>query len=278
MKGAAGSGLGTASVKAGLKQLVDGLPGMTRFRANRYEAFFLSPRGFGSFRGIFSTFDEAIASLAPRRPSGADAPGYSEHHVDRLDRVFLYDYPVLFWLRELLGEGTSVFDWGGNVGVHYHAYQKLLTFPAGLTWTVCEVPSMIARGAQIARERGTRSIRFTAEPRDVDGTDVFITSGALQYIERPGLVELLGSLARPPRHIFINKLPLYAGPTFVTLQNGGATFLPQYVFNRGEFLGGLAALGYRLKGEWETPPFSCYVPFHPERTVKTFCGLYLTST
>lgn len=260
-----------------LEGFIKRLPGVGRLRARRYESLFLSPAGYGLFRGVFDTFDEARASLGRQRPMGADAPGYSEHHVDRMHRVFLYDYPILFWLRGALHDGASVFDLGGNVGVHYYAYQKYLSYPPGFQWTVCEVDSLITRGEAIARERGATGIRFTKEVRDAEGCDVFVTSGALQYVEAPSLAVMLGDLRRRPQHLFVNKMPLSEGRSFVTLQNGGPTFLPQHVPNRAEFLGSLSRLGYRLRDAWETPHLSCHVPFHPDCSVAVYSGLYLTT-
>jgi len=264
------------AVRGELSQYVKGLPVVTRLRSRGYESLFLSPAGYGLFRGVFQTFHDARESIIGARPLGPNAPGYSEHHVDRMNRVFLYDYPILFWLRTVLQNGASVFDLGGNVGVHYYGYRKYIDYPATMSWIVCEVDSLIARGQEIAREQGATSIRFTNQPCEAEDCEIFLTSGALQYIETPSLSELLGSLRRRPRHVFVNKIPLYAGPSYVTVQNGGVTFLPQHVWNRTEFAAGLAALGYRLRDEWETPHLSCNVPFHPERSVQVYSGLYLT--
>lgn len=259
-----------------LSQYVKRLPVVTRLRSRGYDSLFFSPAGYGLFRGIFETFHDARGSIAGARPWGPDAPGYSEHHVDRMNRVFFYDYPILFWLRLILHRDASVFDLGGNVGVHYYGYRKYIDYPDGMAWIVCEVDSLIARGQEIAREQAATCIRFTSQPSEAEGCEIFLTSGALQYIETPSLAELLGSLRRRPRHVFVNKVPLYAGRSYVTVQNGGVTFLPQHVWNRTEFVGGLDALGYRLRDEWETPHLSCNVPFHPERSVPVYSGLYFT--
>jgi putative methyltransferase (TIGR04325 family) len=76
-----------------------------------------------------------------------------------------------------------------------------------------------------------------------------------------------------PRHILIDQLPLYDGPRFVTLQNGGLVRYPQYVFNRSEYLRTIANLGYELVDSWDCRNFSCIVPFHPGRSVRAYTGL-----
>jgi putative methyltransferase (TIGR04325 family) len=267
-----------ASAKYGstLRGALRKMPGVQRLQAKRYERVFLSRCGYGFSRGVFRTFDEARASVAGEAPTGPDAPGYSEHHVDRIERIFYYDYPVLHWLGPSLKKDASIFDIGGNVGVHYYSYQRYLPFPPGLTWTVCEVATLIARGESIARERSATSLRFTRRLEDAEGSDCLVSAGALQYIEAPSLGGILGALRRRPRHLLLNKLPIYDGPSFVTLQNGGVTFLPQHVFNRASLLGDLAGLGYQLRDEWDVPHLSCRVPFHEGRSVPSYTGMYLS--
>src|SRR5262249_36069184 len=86
------------------------------------------------------------------------------------------------------------------------------------------------------------------------------------------LVPRLIGQAAGPRHILIDQLPLYEGPRFVTLQNGGLVRYPQYVFNRRQFLTAIAGLGYELVDSWDCN-FSCIVPFHRDRTVRKYTGL-----
>lgn len=257
-----------------LKQLVTRVPGVQTLWARHYDRTFQSPAGFGRFRGVFASFDEARASAPKSHSVGPDNADYAALHVDRVERIFFYDYPVLYWLRDLLGAGLSVFDWGGNVGIHYYGYQRYLDYPPGLSWLVCEVPALIAAGRKIAEQRGAPGLSFTENAADCAGSDVFLCAGALQYIETP-LATLLASVARKPRHLFLNKLPLYSGEPFVTLQNAGVTFLPQHVFNRSAFIRALEHLGYELQDEWETPHLSCCLPFQPERSVPVYSGLYL---
>jgi putative methyltransferase (TIGR04325 family) len=85
----------------------------------------------------------------------------------------------------------------------------------------------------------------------------------------------LGALRSRPRHLLLNKLPLYDGEPFVTLQNGGPVWAPQHVFNRRQFLGALEELGYELVAAWDVPGFSCAVPFRAGHAVSRYSGLYL---
>lgn len=81
-------------------------------------------------------------------------------------------------------------------------------------------------------------------------------------------------LAEKPQHLLINRLPLYDGEQFVTLQNGGQVFYPQYVFNQSDFINSLIDLGYELVDRWEDHELTCIIPFHPDQSVHFYHGLY----
>jgi putative methyltransferase (TIGR04325 family) len=230
----------------------------------------------GAFRGVYDSFEAALASAPATKPTGFDLPEIAEFDLlrTRSERVFSYDYPVLFWLRPLLAPGRVVFDFGGHIGVHFYGYQRYLDFPADLRWLVCELPSLLKPGEKLAREKGATGLGFTADRRDADGADVLLAAGVLQYVDRPGLADSLARLARPPRHLLLNKLPLTEGAGFVTLQNGGPHFVALHVFNRTDFIASITGLGYELVDSWEDRVHRCDIPFHPDRSVPWYSGLY----
>ncbi len=259
-----------------LERSLKALPPVRAWQERAYERMFASDALYGSFRGVFRSFDEARTSAPKSRGVGFDLPAFGHEFRERLSRVYPYDYPVLFWLRAILAPDVRVLDYGGHVGVHFYAYRKYLEYPPGLRWCVCDVPAVAAAGRALARERGeSDALTFTTDVRDADAHDVLIAAGSLQYVEKPGIAEALRSLARPPEHLLLNKLPLYDGDAFVTLQNAGPSFVPQHVFNREAFVGDLRAAGYELVDAWEDRVHSCRVPFEPHREVAQYSGLYL---
>ncbi|MDQ6674580.1 MAG: TIGR04325 family methyltransferase [Chloroflexota bacterium] len=254
------------------RDLVTLIPPLQALRKRRYERAFRSHLGL--VRGVFTDFEQARRSAPAGKPVGMDSPEYVDHHTDRADYIQAYDYPFLFWLERILVRSARVFDFGGNVGVHYFAYAPYLAYPPDLSWVVCELPNIVRDGERIALERQAHQLTFTTRFGDAEAADVLIASGALQYVEQ-SLEEMLGALRCQPRHLLLNKLPLYDGEPFVTLQNGGPVFAPQHVFNRAELLGALQNLGYELVNAWDVPGFSCFVPFQAGRAVRTYSGLYL---
>jgi putative methyltransferase (TIGR04325 family) len=83
---------------------------------------------------------------------------------------------------------------------------------------------------------------------------------------------MIGSGIRPT-YILINRVPLYSGQRFVTLQNGGLVYYPQYVFNREEYIGAIMNFGYRLIDCWDDTFDSCVIPFHHEKSLPNYKGL-----
>jgi len=229
---------------------------------------------FSHFRGVYENFRQAEAAA-----SRTTRIGYNHEDLASQYRAELYlnldnsEYPVLYHLDRILTDHCTVLDFGGNVGIHYLRYKKYLDLEK-VRWIVCDVPEITKVGQ--ATCAGVSNIAFINDIDELDETriDIFLASDSLQYIESHDLLlpRLIDKGIRP-RHILIDQLPLYGGPRFVTLQNGGLVHYPQYVFNREEYLTVIANLGYELVDSWDCHNFSCIVPFHPGRSVRAYTGL-----
>lgn len=234
-------------------------------------AFARMPRG--AFLGVHPDFAAAQAAIPRGGRVGYDHDALATMYRDRMQRACESDYAVLFWLQGLLAPGTRVFDFGGHVGVSWHGWRDYLRYPDGLRWTVCDVPAVVREGQALARERGAQGLEFTSEIADGAGADVLLVAGALQYVDLqlPGLLARIGT--RPP-HVLVNKTPLQDGPEFVTVQSTGRAFHPYRIYNREAFIGGMAALGYRVVDEWRNRETACRIPLARGRDVAAYTGLY----
>jgi|SRR5215207_709985 len=87
-------------------------------------------------------------------------------------------------------------------------------------------------------------------------------------------LEFFHSLLVKPSHLLLNRVPLYNGEQFVTLQNGGLVFYPQYVFSNGELICSIQRLGYKLVDTWEDRIDCARIPFHSSRSLPYYYGLY----
>src|SRR6185503_4396776 len=129
-------------------------------------------------------------------------------------------------------------------------------------------------GRAIALRLGTSGLDFvdrldTSEVR----APVWISAGALQYIEACDLGHLLAACPRPPTHLLLNKLPIQEGREYVVAQNiGPGVYAPAWVYNRTRFVAGVEACGYDLVDTWEVPERDFYLPGHPDKSFRAFTG------
>jgi putative methyltransferase (TIGR04325 family) len=224
-------------------------------------------------RGVYSTFAEAIAAAPATKPLGYDSANAAEWYTDKRAGVQLEDYPVVFWLHQAFADSTSVFEIGGHVGVAYYGFQRILDYPRELSWTILDVPSIMAAGELLARERGATQLRFaTGGLADQAGADIILAAGALQYLEAD-LGAIIGAFRHRPRHVLINVTPVYDGPAFVTIQNVSTVFCPYRVFNRQELITSMNAQGYDLVDCWAKPR-RFRVPGHPDKAFDHYSGFY----
>src|SRR5581483_5848186 len=123
----------------------------------------------------------------------------------------------------------------------------------------------------VAREPAP-GLRFTTTLGELAECDVLLAAGSLHFISNP-----FADLARQsalPRHVLLNKVPAYALPAAVTLQNMGTSFCANHLFNRDGFVRGFEHLGYELVDEWRTPDLSCRIPFHRAHSIAAYSGFY----
>ncbi|MBW4605135.1 MAG: methyltransferase, TIGR04325 family [Calothrix sp. FI2-JRJ7] len=266
-----------------MKNIIKQIPFVKRYyqlyKEEQYKSRFATDY-YGCFWGVFNTFDEAIQAAPKVKSFGYNNEELAQEYQQMLEdnnwenqgrSIFLYDYPMLFWLSSIINQGnTNIFDFGGNVGVHYYSYTKYLSNTT-LKWTVCDLPEIIKAGKRIVEKRAIKDLEFTSEFADIKSKDIMIAAGVIQYIEN--LAKKLSTTYKP-QHLLINRVPLYDGEQFVTLQNGGKVFYPQYIFNKTEFIDGLINIGYELIDIWEGTG-SCIIPFHPDKSVYSYSGLYL---
>jgi putative methyltransferase (TIGR04325 family) len=249
------------------------LPPLRRWHRFAYEEhFFRASKWERLFHGIYPSFEAAERDI----PSGS-AVGFDNdeaaHFMGHKGSVFASDYPVLFWLEKLLPENRRVFDFGGYLGISFYTYQKVMTYPSGLHWTIFDVPAVVAAGQRLAQEAGESQLTFTEDFSDANGADILLAAGSIHFCKE-AFSERLCSLTVKPKHLLINKLPAVEDEGFVTLHNMGPALCAYKILNRDAFVQSVKDCGYALIDSWWNPDLGCYIPFHPEKTVRAYSGMY----
>jgi putative methyltransferase (TIGR04325 family) len=236
--------------------------------------------GYSYFRGVFESFEQAIASAPKSKSIGYNNAALAEEYCNskaQLETIRDYDYPMLFWLQSIFIErkldNISILDFGGNVGIHFYAYQKYIYYPENLKWLVLDVPEIVKSGKKLSQANPSSKLGFTESIEHISGKDVFMASGSIQYVE--DLSVLLKPLIKKPKYLLLNRIPLGEAEQFVTLQNGGKVFYAQYVFNRFNFIKSLQEIGYDLIDLWEDKLDRCIIPFYPQKSIHFYHGMYL---
>ncbi len=229
-------------------------------------------------RGVYPSFAAARAAAPKRARIGYDHQESSNLYPYLFEHTKISDFAALFHFAQLLKPGSRLFDFGGNTGVLYYAYQRRWTFPDSMTWTVCDVPAVAEAGRAIAQSRPSEGLRFTSTFAEAAGCDVLLTSGTLQYVEQP-LPSLLATLGNAgPRYVLANRTPLWDRPTMATLQNIGPVTCPYQIFNRTEFLAGMACTGYRVIDTWDCPESGISVRWRPKARLRGYTGMLFERT
>ena len=225
------------------------------------------------FRGVYASFAEAERSIPAGQRIGYDHAELAGLYRHRMEKACQSDYGVLFWMRGILDARSFVFDLGGHVGVSYHGWRRYLDYPKGMRWLVHDVPAITKVGVELAGELPSEGLSFTNDLADASGSNIYLAAGSLQYIE-DDLAKMLGRLRGLPRHLIINKMPLYDGDSFVTVQSTGRAFHAYRIFNRAELVDSVLGLGYRVVDDWANREQSCAIPFTRGRDIDAYSGYY----
>jgi putative methyltransferase (TIGR04325 family) len=256
-----------------LMAFIVGNPVAIALRKFKYNNYFKNALHANIFNGVYRSFDEAVKSTPTTKKIGYDHDGPASMYENRLSRVFPGDYPVMFWMKKIIGDTKSLFDLGGHVGIAFYSYQKYIEMPNDYNWLVCDVPAVCNKGNELKSKKNDSRLNFTSDPANGDGFEIFFASGSLQYIDQP-VSEMIASYTKKPEHIIINLLPVYDDETFVTLQNIGTAFCPYRVFNKDEFIASIKEMGYELVDIWENAEKYLIVPFQEGKELNCYHGMY----
>ena len=78
------------------------------------------------FRGIHPNSENAMNSAPQNQQISYNNTASAGHVAHVRHFVFPYDYPVVFWLKQLLKPGAVIFNLDDNIGISYYAWRGYL--------------------------------------------------------------------------------------------------------------------------------------------------------
>ncbi len=260
---------------------------MLSFLRSIYRYFFFK-KLYGSHKGYFESFDEAERKI--KKKSGwagretsqkfseafiieRDLAKQNKHiyHVKKQINggyLFIWDYPVIFWLNKIFEQKFDTYDlhdFGGNVGNHFYNYSKYINIENNIkNWRVIELPNMIDAGKilkDLLNPRPTLSFD-SLENSHSEGCQVFLASSSLQYFKGDWIDKILLNYDNLPDFVIINRTPFSEEDhSIFTIQNGGTATYVNRIIPFKE-LDRLETLGYKLVDDWFDPLDTCIIPFN----------------
>ena len=258
--------------------------GQIPFVRKLYLKYFWNTR-MSLFYGIFDSHAEAEKFAATLKPVGwlndtvLAKRLVSDAGIDAPELYQTSQFAVMFWLGQLLERNSVVLDFGGAGGVFYEICNRYGVLKQPLNWHVVDLPEMVKRGRERHAALGSSMITFGTELSAAHKANVMLMLGVIQYLPDPlgehgsGILETMSAL---PDHILINKIPLTDVPDAWSIQNHVSSAIACRLFNRQKLIGYFEKHGYRVRDKWIVHELGANIPFHPERSLRYYEGLYFT--
>lgn len=229
-------------------------------------------------RAVFSSFDEAWVAARNTAYAGHDHPDYIKLHLELSKTLRPSDYAALYWIGRICSKEIRVFDFGGHIGNLFYSYFNYLVDTSdSIKWIVFDLPTTVAAGQELARERGACGLAFTTSLAGYSRDQVLLVSGAFHYWER-SIAEFVNQFPEPPDHIVINRTPASdQAPAFFTVQDNGTYAVPCIVRSLHEIVSEFSAAGYTLIDHWKAPELRLRMPLFPALNVPFYSGFYFST-
>jgi putative methyltransferase (TIGR04325 family) len=237
-----------------------------------------------SYRGVFDSWGQATQEASKGKSAeydviNANKADNPEREKQRLDIWFREtDYPLLYWLSRTIDEKCTVLDLGGSLGHFFYSIQHKLDLPKTLKYVIAELPSAVAYGAELARERKEERLSFidSSTLASVLNFDIFMTAGTLQYMPKE-LPQIIDEFDGKPRHVLLHNLPIHAEKGFYTVQNLGLCEVPYRIYSFASLCEEMKSRGYELVDQWVNDR-KIEIPFHRSAAILGYGGFYFRNS
>ncbi|MEL6065150.1 methyltransferase, TIGR04325 family [Methylobacterium sp. DCY52] len=208
--------------------------------------------GCGQFWGKFLSRPDAEQFLRSSKRVTYNNSEIVKINFDLFRRVQLFDWPVMYTLRELIYRDKlhTVVDFGGHVGAKYYAYRSMMPFPLELAWKVVDVPAVCEEGRRRLK-RGDESLSYYDDIGKIDSCDALICAGSLQYCDFY-LDHILKVMPHRPHTIILNRVAV-SDEEFYTLEDFGVGRMPHRIVTKDVLENISETFGYTISTQWEIP-------------------------
>ncbi|KQP29856.1 hypothetical protein ASF49_14325 [Methylobacterium sp. Leaf104] len=233
-------------------------PGLKQVR----QSAFLNTRfriGYGAYWGCFPSRSAAESFLSKPKRATYDSDRVVTINLETFQAVHPFDWPVMFFLQRFHQERQLkvVTDFGGHVGVKYHAYRNAMPLPPGIAWQVVDVPAICREGRRRIRPDDA-GLSYHESLDTAADCDVLLCSGSLQYSDR-FVDQIVADMRTAPRMIIINKVSV-SDQDFYTLESFDRERMPHRVVTDGYLTKVREGLGYEKLNQWDIPGRRFKVP------------------
>jgi len=245
-------------------------------RKKAYDQKFSNNQYLNLFRGVYQSFADAEkASLDGQKPASYDNKDSASMYKDFATKLFPQDYPNLFWLQNKLSTVSSVYDFGGHIGVKYYSYKSKIDLPNNFKWFVHDLPAVMNEGRAFALKQGVQDQLFFSETlKDIEKIDFLMALGSLQYVDI-SFHEILAPLSKKPNYILVS-IPSSKKPTYYTVNSIGTAQCPYIIRNEDEFIQSILKFNYKLVDRWDIPNKKCEIPFHDDYSLHSYTGYFFS--
>ena len=226
------------------------------------------------FCGVYNSRKEALDAVPRGRLAGYDHAEIAQVSLPQMSRRHGADYPVMYWLSQLLKEPRPVVDVGGHMGTKYLAFRDVLDVSA-VDWTVVDLPQIIGAAKDLQRDGALpAALRFQSDYDDLPEGAIVIASGLFQYFDG-NFADFLAQFTNKPKHIVVNKVATTADTSFFSLEKIGNSRVPYHIRNIAEWKAVISTTGYEIADEWTIPELSHRIATHPRISPSVSRGMYL---
>jgi putative methyltransferase (TIGR04325 family) len=225
------------------------------------------------YRGVYNSYSEALAAVKKTMLAGYNQEKIVGAYYETMCEVVLWDWPIIYYLKDLMPQYQVLLDAGGHMGTKYRAFRKYLPESQTNRWIVYDLPHVVQEGRVRAKSENLSNLEFIDDMNSAPKVDLLLASGLLQYLDIP-FHAFLESMKALPQHLLLNKVAVHDLQDIYTLQTVHGAEVPYCIRNMNDFAFSLGKLGYEIVDKWHIDELNHVVYSGLNRYESNSIGMY----